>query len=211
MDPSTQRQEHITHAIIGLGIMALATSIFHIYTTSQFWRSAKPPPPGASPQTVDQYTAFLFVTVFLWIALVGAWVIGLSFWITHFGFISIVQRNNSLIGGIINCLEHMKKKKVPISFWLIETYKYGLGAVGQDMSRELATEVEPRNGINHIYYPGRPWLRSCSISEGDIHDKTEPLREIDESPCLVPPLATDFSGNAIAVVVARVPLRALLQ
>jgi hypothetical protein len=91
MDPSTQRQEHITHAIIGLGIMALVTSIFHIYTTSHFWRSAKPPPPGASPQTVDQYNAFIFVTVFLWIALVGAWAIGLSFWITHFGFISIVH------------------------------------------------------------------------------------------------------------------------
>lgn len=41
-------------------MMALSTSIFHIYITSHYWVSAKPP--------------------------VGAWVIGLNFWVTHFDF-----------------------------------------------------------------------------------------------------------------------------
>jgi hypothetical protein len=71
MELSTQQQEYITHAIIGLGIMALSTSIFHIYTTSRDWLTAKPPPPGASPQTVDQYNLFLFATMFLSAALIG--------------------------------------------------------------------------------------------------------------------------------------------
>lgn len=42
MNPSIRQQEHITNAVISLGIMALSTSISYIFTTSHFWLSAKP-------------------------------------------------------------------------------------------------------------------------------------------------------------------------
>lgn len=53
------------------------------------------------PTSRRTWSLFLFVTAFLWIALVGAWVIGLNFWITYFSFISILQRNDWLVGEIM--------------------------------------------------------------------------------------------------------------
>ncbi|KAF3405129.1 hypothetical protein DPV78_003017 [Talaromyces pinophilus] len=52
MDPSIRQREHIRNAIVGLCMMILSTSIFHIYTTSQFRARA-----------ADEPDALLFIFV----------------------------------------------------------------------------------------------------------------------------------------------------
>ncbi|KUL91633.1 hypothetical protein ZTR_01298 [Talaromyces verruculosus] len=88
MELTTEQQEHVSNAIVGLCMMILSTFIFHIYTTSQFRARA-----------ADEPDALLFI--FVSTILAGVWIIGLSLWVMHFGAVSMIQRNNSLIGGIV--------------------------------------------------------------------------------------------------------------
>jgi hypothetical protein len=48
--------------------------------------------------------------------LTAFWVVGLNIWIEHLGFVSIIQRNNSLIGGIVGAnvgIVWTRLRKVP--------------------------------------------------------------------------------------------------
>lgn len=90
---STTQQEHMGHAFVGLGMMCLSTSLLQAYLGSAYWKFDK-------ARTERQLEAFTFVTIFLFMGLAAIWLIGLNFWIREYGYISIIQRNKSLICGL---------------------------------------------------------------------------------------------------------------
>lgn len=87
---TTEQQEHISNAIVGFCMMVLSTSIFYIYTTALL---------RADRGAQISEASMLFIPIS--VTLAGVWVIGLDLWVTHFGVVSMIQRNNSLIGGIV--------------------------------------------------------------------------------------------------------------
>ena len=88
-----KQQEHISYAYIGLSIMCLTTTLFHIYTTSKLWNPDK-------PRTQLEDTRFQLLTILLFLALIPIWILGFYFWIENLAHISIIYRNQSLLLGI---------------------------------------------------------------------------------------------------------------
>lgn len=88
-----KQQEHIGVAYIGLSMMCLTTTLFHIYTTSKFWNPDK-------PRTQRENTGFELLTILFFSVLVSIWIYGFYFWIENLTHLSVIHRNDSLVCGI---------------------------------------------------------------------------------------------------------------
>ena len=87
------RLEHLGHAIVGLCMMSFSTSLVHVYTSSKFWNHDGPRPQNEAGLLVATTATFAMVIPVIWAT--GFW-----FWIEHLTYVSVIQRNSSLIGGI---------------------------------------------------------------------------------------------------------------
>jgi hypothetical protein len=85
--------EHLGHAIVGLCMMSFSTSLVHVYTSSKFWNHD-------GPRTQNEGGLFFATTIVFFPVISAIWATGLCFWIEHLTYVSVIQRNNSLIGGI---------------------------------------------------------------------------------------------------------------
>jgi hypothetical protein len=87
-------QEHLGHAIIGLAMMCFSTSTVHAFLASEFSNPIR-------KRTAQELEFFTAMTIILCIAVISIWSIGLFLWISHLSDVSTIQRNNSLICGIV--------------------------------------------------------------------------------------------------------------
>jgi hypothetical protein len=85
--------EHLEHAVVGLCMMSLSTSVFHVYTSSEFWKHN-------GPRTEREGGLLFITTMILFMAIPAIWAFGFYFWLEHLTYVSVIQRNSSLIGGI---------------------------------------------------------------------------------------------------------------
>jgi hypothetical protein len=88
------QQEYFAPAIVGLCMMCLSTTVCRIYTTSKFWNPDKPR--ITEPEQFNFFTA----TLLFFCIIITIWVFGFYFWIENLTHVSVIQRSNSLIGGI---------------------------------------------------------------------------------------------------------------
>lgn len=88
------QQEHLGTAIVGYCMMRLSTTLFHIFTRPKIWNPS-------TPRTEFDHSVFAVMIPVLTTAAILLWVFGIKFWIENPTHVSVVQRNNSLIGGIL--------------------------------------------------------------------------------------------------------------